>query len=377
MPIHIVTIRNLAGVKVLTLCSYLAICLFLGRAIWGNVEFLYLGMLFGLFVFFGQLIYKKHLPPLAMAFITIIIMSYIVTVANNSLETGALFVPLTLSHIGVAWRMSTHGLSYNFSKMVFFGSLLYFLFSLVILNVSVKDVFDNSRNYVSVYFLNILSIFFISIYLSSIVYFEKIKVITSAVFVFLASLIAIGSMGIFASFMLIILFVFGFMKKKYVFVLCLLCVLPGSYFQDWDGFISFLSQFETFTQDKELLAKLGYAQLTQDNPRYNIWEDYISSLDTMRLFFGINLSERFYGFANYHNSFVLLHARTGFYMFIITLMFSYSLIKAYKVNYLLASCLLVILFRSLSDTSILAGSSFDFVLFFLIFFLGRNKNKSI
>ena len=101
--------------------------------------------------------------------------------------------------------------------MVFFGSLLYFLFSLVILNVSVKDVFDNSRNYVSVYFLNILSIFFISIYLSSIVYFEKIKVITSAVFVFLASLIAIGSMGIFASFMLIILFVFGFMKKKYVF----------------------------------------------------------------------------------------------------------------------------------------------------------------
>jgi hypothetical protein len=377
MPMRIKTIYNLVEVKALTLCSYLAICFFWGRAIWGNVEFLYLGMLFGLFVFSGQLIYKKHLPPLAMAFIAIIIMSYIVTVANNSLERGTLFVPLTLSHIGVAWRISTHGLSYNFSKMVFFGSFLYFLFSLVILNVSVQEVFANSRNYVSVYFLNTVSIFFISIYLSSIVYFEKIKVITSAVVVVLASLISIGTMGIFASFMFFILSALGFIKKTYVIFLCLLCVLTISYFQDWDGFISFLSQFQIFTQDKELLAKMSYLQLTQDNPRYNIWEDYISSLDTMRLFFGINLSERFYGFANYHNSFVLLHARTGFYMFIITLMFSYSLIKAYKVNYLLASCLLVLLFRSLGDTTILAGSPFDFVLFFLVFFLGQNKNKSI
>ena len=118
------------------------------------------------------------------------------------------------------------------------------------------------------------------------------------------------------------------------------------------------------------------AEVPFDRPK-KVSGDYISSLDTMRLFFGINLSERFYGFGNYHNSFVLLHARIGFYMFIITLMFSYSLIKAYKVNYLLASCLLVLLFRSLTDTSILAGSPFDFVLFFLIFFLGRNKNKSI
>ena len=222
-----------------------------------------------------------------------------------------------------------------------------------------------------------MSIFFISIYLSSIVYFEKIKVITSAVVVVLASLISIGTMGIFASFMFFILSALGVIKKTYVIFLCLLFVWTIFYFQDWDGFISFLSQFQIFTQDKELLAKMAYLQLTQDNPRYNIWEEYISSLDTMRLFFGINLSERFYGFVNYHNSFVLLHARIGFYMFIITLMFSYSLIKAYKVNYLLASCLLVLLFRSLTDTSILAGSPFDFVLFFLIFFLGRNKNKSI
>jgi hypothetical protein len=369
------TIPNPVKMKSLTFFNYLAICLFVGRAIWGNVEFLYLGMLSGLFVFIGQLIYKKRLPPIVMTFITIIILSYIFTFANNSLERGALFVPLTLSHIGVAWRISTHGLSYKFSKFLFIGSLLYFLYGLVILNLNASQIFANSRNYVSVYFLNILSIFFISIYLSSIISFEKIKVIVSAAVTFIASLISIGSMGIFASFMLLVLSSMRFLKKATIFFLGIFCIFTISYMQDWDGFINYMRQFEIFNKDRELLAKMGYLQLTQANPRYGIWEEYITSLDIMRLFFGINLSERFHGFANYHNSFVLLHARTGFYMFIITLIFLYSLIKAYRINYLLASCLLVLLFRSLTDTTILAGSAFDFVLFFLIFFLGQSKNK--
>ena len=370
-------INRLVEIKVLTVCSYFAICLFFGRAIWGNVELLYLGMLFGLSVFLGQMLYKRHLPRLAIGFVVIVVMSYVVTLANNSLDQGALFIPLTLAHVGIAWRISTHGINYNFAKFVFFGSLLFFLYSLLVLDVNASSIFANSRNYVSVYFLNAVSIVFISIYLSRSFYLERIKVITSAIGVFLASLFAIGSMGIFSSFLLVILSAFGFMKKNHVIIFCFLFVLAIFYFQDWDGFLGFLSQFQIISRDKELLAKLGYLQLTQENPRYSIWSEYINRLDTMRVFFGINLSERFYGFSNYHNSFVLLHARTGFYMYIITLMFLYSTIRAFKVNYFLASCLLVLLFRSLTDTSILAGSPFDFVLFFLLFFLGGRKNQFI
>jgi hypothetical protein len=362
-------------VNFLTLSNYAAISFFLGRAIYGDVEFLYLGMFFGLLVFYGQLINKRSLPPLVIAFIVIVLMSYVVTFSNNNLDIGAIFIPLTLSHIGVAWRISTHGLSYNFSKIIFFGSLAYFFYSVVFLSLSPNEIFANSRNYISVYFLNTVSILYISIYLSRNLYLDKLRVVVPAALVFIVSVFAVGTMGIFTSFILLTLVILIFIKKSYFFFWLLLSILTIYYFPDWNSFISFLSEFQFFNQDKELLAKMDYAELMQENTRYYIWNEYINSMDTMRFLSGINLSEHFYGFNNYHNSFILLHARIGVYMFIIVFIFVYSLIKLCKVNAVLASCLFVILLRSLSDTSILAGSAFDFILFYLVFFLASNKKK--
>ena len=353
----------------------MAICLFLVRAILGDVEFLYLGLFFGLTVFISQLLTQQKLPALAITFLMLIILSYLITFTNNGLSVGALFVPLTLAHIGVAWRISTHGLNYQFSKIIFFGSLAFFLYGVLILDLNPGHIFANSRNYISVYFLNTLSIFYISIYISRNIDFTKLRVITPAALVFLVSVIAIGSSGIFTTFILLTLTCVSFLKRSHFLVLAFLLLVAISYIGNWDTFISILSTFELLSFNPELLQKMEYRQLTQENPRYYIWAEYINSMDVMRALAGINLSESFFGFNNYHNSFVLLHARLGIFSFIIALMFLFSIIRGFKVNVVLASCLFVLLLRSLTDTTILAGSAFDFIIFYLIFFLRRTKNS--
>ena len=370
------THSDLGRVNFFTLFNYVAICFFLARAIFGNVEFLYLGLFFGLTVFLSQLLNQGKLPSLAVAFLMVITISYLITFTNNGLSVGALFVPLSLAHIGVAWRISTHGLSYQFSRIIFFGSLAYFVYGALILNLAPHQMFANSRNYVSVYFLNTLSIFYISIYLSRDLDFKKFRVIMPAAFVFLISVFAIGSSGIISTFILLSLIGMTFVKRSHVLVLALLLLVAMSYIGSWDAFISFLGTFELLSSHHELLKKLDYVELTQGNTRYYIWNEYISSMDVMRVLTGINLSESFYGFNSYHNSFLLLHARLGLFGFIITLMFLFSIIRGFKVNIILASCLFALLLRSYSDTTILAGSAFDFVIFYLIFFLYRIKDVS-
>lgn len=363
-------------VNFFTLFNYVAICLFLARAIFGAVEFLYLGMFFGLTVFLSQLLNQEKLSPLLIAFLIIVIMSYLITFTNNGLSVGALFVPLTLAHIGVAWRISTHGLSYQFSRIIFIGSLAYFFYSVLIVNLDPGQVFSNSRNYISVYFLNTLSIFYISIYLSTDVDFKKFRVITPAAVVFLASVLSVGTSGIISTFILLSLISMVFLKRTHVLMLAFLLLVAISYIASWDVFLSILATFEFLTSDPELLQKMDYVELTEGNTRYYIWKEYISSMDVMRTLAGINLSESFYGFNNYHNSFILLHARLGLFSFIIALMFLFSLIRGFKVNLILALCLFALLLRSFSDTTILAGSAFDFVIFYLIFFFHRIKDIS-
>ena len=363
-------------VNLVTLFNYMAICLFLARAIFGAVEFLYLGLFFGLTVFLIQLLNQGKLPPLAIAFVMVVIMSYLITFTNNGLSVGALFVPLTLAHIGVAWRISTHGLSYRFSRIILFGSLAYFFYSVLIVNLNPNQVFANSRNYVSVYFLNTLSIFYISIYLSRDLILKKSTVIMPAAVVFLASVLSVGTSGIISTFILLSLISMVFLKRAYFMVLAFLLLVAISYIGSWNEFISILGAFELLSSDPEILEKMDYTELTQGNTRYHIWGEYISSMDVMRTLAGIDLSESFYGFNNYHNSFILLHARLGLFSFIIALIFLFAIIRGFKVNIILASCLFVLLLRSYSDTTILAGSVFDFVIFYLVFFLHRIKDVS-
>jgi len=360
-------------INFVTLFNYVAICLFLARAIFGNVEFLYLAMLVGLAIFLIQFLEQGKLPPLVVAFLMIIILSYLITFTNNGVSVGALFIPLNLAHIGVAWRISTHGLNYQFSRIIFFGSIGYFLYCVLIDDLNPSQIFANSRNYISVYFLNTLSILYISIYLSRDLDFTKLRVLTPALFVFLVSVIAIGSSGIISTFILLSLTGMFFLKRSQILVLAFLLLVTISYIANWDTFISILSTFELLSFDPELLQKMDYVQLTQENARYYIWDEYINSMNVMRVLSGISLSESFYGFNNYHNSFILLHARLGFFSFIIALMFFVSIIRGFKVNIILASCLFAILLRSFGDTSILAGSAFDFVIFYFIFFLHRIK----
>jgi hypothetical protein len=362
-------------VSPITMFNYMAIFSFLSRAFFGDVEFLYLGIILGLLVLFGQFIEQRSLPFLALVFITIVLFSYILTFVNNGFEKGLLFIPLTLSHIGVAWRMSTHGVNLNFSKTIFFGSVMYFFYSIGISGLNPSEVFANSRNYVSVYFLNTVSILYISIYLSKDVSISKARILVPVALVFLVSTLSIGTSGIATSFVFLVLILLIVSKNVYKYILGGLGVLAASFFQDWNSFLSFLEVFSLFSQDSELLEKMAYAQLTQDNARYTIWSEYLSSMNAVRLLSGISLNETFYGFSNYHSSFVMLHARIGMYAFLIAFLFLYLLIKVFGVNKILGTCLLVILLRSLTDTTIMTGSPFDFVLFYLLFFSLSNKDR--
>jgi len=349
----------------------MAIFFFISRAIFGDVEFLYLGMALGLLVLFAQIIEQRSLPLLAVVFVTIVLISYILTFANNGFEKGSLFVSLTLSHIGVAWRMSTHGVNLNFSKTVFFASVVYFFYSIGIAGLSPGEIFANSRNYISVYFLNVVSILYISMHLLEGANINKVKMLVPAVLVFLVSTLSIGSAGIITSFVLLVL-IFLIVNK---YISLIVGIGAIYFFQDWNSTLSFLEGLSLFNYNSELLQKMGYAQLTQDNPRFAIWSEYVKSMNSVRLLSGINLNEEFFGFSNYHSSPVLLHARIGVYAFLIAFLFFYLLIKVFRANKVLGACLFALLLRSLSDTTIMAGSPFDFVLFYLLFFSLSNQDR--
>lgn len=341
---------------------HLAIVLLVLRSIQGDVFFLLSGSILGCTLFLiGVLKGEKTTTPSFVALLVFLV-SYSFTFLNNYFSDGILFLPLVFGAYGIAWELYKNNLNVGFSIFLFYASATMYLLLYFAFGYSEGEILDHSRNHVSVYFINLISLLFIALNAENI---ESRKMyIIPALITSVISVIAIGVSGILSSSILLLIVLLVFLRR----------VGPGIVISVFFGVALFsglsiyyveLTNFVTF--DRELLQKLSVSKFSSD-PRYEIWGEYISSLDWLRILSGVPLSETFYGFQNLHSSYFLLHERIGLLSFIIFFVFLVSLLKVYKVSKLLFACLLSILIRGLSDTTFLSASPFDFVLFYLVLF---------
>jgi hypothetical protein len=351
--------------QVLSALNYLAILSFFIRAITGNIIFLFIGAALGGFIFLYFLFINKKIPRQFFYVSIVVVLSYLITYMNNGFSHGSLFIVLFLSCASIAWAIARYGINYWFAWTIFYGSALYCFLRIYYFDASPNDLFAYSRNHVSVYFINAISLLYIAAYQ------EKRKTpILPAILTFLISVMSVGTGGIFSSaillwFILIWYILKNFKSYKIISIYLTLSILYHVV-SFWDIGISGL--VATFDLQGDIVIKLQSSQITAGNARYQIWSEYINSLDIIRVLAGVSLSEEFYGYSNLHSSYLLLHARMGFLSFFLVLMFMYSLVRLYKKNYVFFICYMVILLRGITDTTFLAGSSFDFVLLFFFIF---------
>lgn len=349
-----------------------AITSYFARAITDINAFLILGGVLGWVVFLYQFLDRLRLPYVAAISLFIVLASYCFTILNNGLSHGKLFIPLYVACLGIAWRIATHGINYRFCWIIFYGSIAYFVISLFVFNSTLHSLFAYSRNHISVYFINATALLYIGALTSG----RQIGLLP-VVLIFFVSIVSIGIGGIISS--LSFLFLLACYKSsdssfayKIILFFTFAAFALGLLIM-WDDIIGYVATSLYFSGD--ILIKLH--KISELGGRYEIWSEYFEKLDITRLLVGSSLSESFYGFQNVHSSYFLLHQRMGFLGVILMCLFFYALVKMYHVNFVYFSCFFVLLLRGLSDTTFLAGSSFDFLfLFFCLFAFISIKNKS-
>jgi len=360
--------------QVVDFINLTAISSYFARAITGNDAFLFLGVLLGGGVFLYQCLDRLRLPYMAAISLFIVTASYLFTFLNNGFSHGSLFIVLYVACMGIAWRISTHGINYTFCWLVFYGSLAYFVVMLYVFNYSLWSLFAYSRNHISVYFINAAAL----LYIAALTTGRKISLIP-AFFVLFVSVVSIGFGGIISALMFFILLAyhkcFHSVKGYKVILFVVIAVVAQGMVTFWADIVNYLSTFSYVKGD--MLIKLQTLHEVSGSVRSQIWGEYFERLDITRLLLGISLSEEFYGYANLHSSYFMLHARMGFLALILMALFLYMLLKMYRVNFVYFVCFFVLLLRGGTDTTFLAGSSFDFVLlYFFLFAYMSFSNRS-
>jgi hypothetical protein len=156
-----------------------AISLFFARELTGEIAYLFTGMLIGLGLLTYQTYLRHSVPLIAVVSLVVVCCSYGLTLANNGLSHGALFIPLYLACFGIAWRIYTNGINYWFCWILFYCSVFYFLVSFHTIDGGASTFLANSRNHVSVFFLNAAVLVYVGAFKSG----RKISLIPAALFV--------------------------------------------------------------------------------------------------------------------------------------------------------------------------------------------------
>lgn len=340
----------------------LAIVLLILRAAQGSTAFLLLGSLLGCGLFLIGILKKEATTLPSIIAVLIFIISYVFTYLNNFFSNGVLFLFLMFGSYGVAWEIFKNGLNVNFSRFLFYFSSALYLFFYAVLGYEAGEILDHSRNHVSVYFIGLTTLLFVALESENV---KRIReYIVPSLITVLISILAIGISGIISSLLLFALVCLFALKEKGGKPLVLLgffvISILGLFYYGFDvGNVVVL--------DRELLGKLSTDKFTSD-VRYDIWREYILSLDGVRFLAGVPLSEVFHTHQNLHSSYFLLHQRIGLLAFVIFAIFLISLLRVYRINKLLFACLVSILLRGMSDTTFFSASAFDFALLYLVLF---------
>lgn len=359
----------------------LSIIFFLLRAtIFNELIFTLLGILTGSVIFFIQL-KKEILPNSVLIFILLSILISLFTLINNDFSRGFVFLPLTIASIGIAWSIHTNGINHKFVLTIFYILALYFVINVLYLNTDPDLIYSNSRNHISVMFINLFSLLVISSYLN------KLRInFFHCLILLLCSIISIGASGILiSSFIFIMLFQYrylNFLTKNIIIFIIINSLIFLIFILMWP----LLSEFIYLNFELGSDVNVKYSKSLQDtfttNIRYLIIKEYYLSLSTYDLIFGVPLNYNFSallknynfgGLSNPHNSFIVLHSRGGIILFPYLIFIVYSIYKNFNTDFMLSICLLSIFLRSLTDTVLFSGYHYEYIFIYLVLFSFKKK----
>ena len=350
---------------------YISIIAFTLRATFFDYGILtYLGIFFGLIIFIYQII-KCPIPINIIFYIILIFFIAYLTFINNGFSIGTIFLPHTISCVGIAWRIYNKGINHNFILTLFYVLIINYLLQVLFLDVRVGQIYSNSRNHISVLFLNLFSLIVISSYINN-----KTISLLPVLLLLISSITAVGSTGILAS-----LIIFGGYVinkfKNYKFSILIVCAVLLALLMNeiWPYVGLVIGKFYEPNEDMYLKLVKPLPEFFTDNIRIKILLKYVESLDIYSLFFGAKLDTNILSsldpdrdIKNLHNSFLLLHSRGGFFSFIYLIVVLLAIVRHLKNNFFLGICLISIFVRSLGDTTLFAGGHFEYIFVYLILF---------
>ena len=130
---------------------HIAIFFFLVSAISGYQLFLLPATMAGL-VSFSLQFYKRSsfkIEKITFYLSLVIFLSYLLTISNNGLSSGKLFLPFFIANIAIARSIVIYGLSYKYIQILFYFSGAYFL-TFFLLGYHPDEIFSHSKNHISV-----------------------------------------------------------------------------------------------------------------------------------------------------------------------------------------------------------------------------------
>ena len=259
---------------------HIAIFFFLVSAISGYQLFLLPATITGLVSFSLQFYNRSSFKIEKITFYLslVIFLSYLLTLSNNGLGSGKLFLPFFIANMAIARSIVIYGLSYKYIQILFYFSGAYFL-TFFLLGYHPDDIFSHSKNHVSVLFINIAALFYIANYQKNIDLGngkEKVsKYLLPVILVLIFSFMSQGISGILCSLFLLsmilfhnfvgsnfkllkLIFFIGFMMLlTWIFGIHLINYLLENSLLNHDLAIKF-SQFENRTLEQRELIWVEY-----------------------------------------------------------------------------------------------------------------------
>ena len=292
--------------------------------------------------------------------------------ANNGFDQGKAYLPIVFSSIGISLSLFrsiyiNKNFHLFFSFLLVYGFIVYILFYFIV-NGDVEGALKGSRNHISTTLL-LLSSYYV---ITRRCYNKEIKLILPLL-VFFTCVLAVGTSGILSSFIFLVGSFLTKTKLKKFVVLVLIFIV--AWYVELDFYLSKI--------DPEMLLKIIAKQEVGDI-RFAIIDSYISKIDIYNIFFGTPLNElawyeynpihrKFMESYNVHNSYLLLHAKIGFLMFIVMFGLLATLLKLIRYDFMVFSLLSAILLRGFTDTVIISHGYFDWSLLLIVLYAYHYK----
>ncbi|WP_428025001.1 hypothetical protein [Arcobacter sp.] len=345
-----------------------------------DIQFgLYLGIVLGLFLL-SQVFNNLRVNRFVFIYSLISLLAYFLIIFNNTFDEGLFFLPIILSSLGISIAIidtvfEYKKFHYNLSKIILYALFIYCVVFFILFE-DMNYALKGSRNMISAYLLCLLPYYYMVRHING----DKVS-IWIAFFTFLICLISVGTAGVILSFFF--LYALLHIRYKYLTFFLLIIIFFVYSFELQNYFYSFLNKI-----DPEILSKILYRldinNLYGPSIRGVILNNYISNLDLFSFFYGIKLENLHWNingidYYNPHNSYLLLHAKSGILVFVYLSIIGVTLYKLFKLNKVLFFLFLVIILRASSDTVSFAHGYFEWsiYLFFLYIFYYKNRVNSI